>query len=109
MWGAGGGHLPIVRWLLEDMGVAVDAANKDGRTALQWACKSGRSEVVRYLLDEAGADPSLRMKDDSTAFDWAVLSGDLQTMELVAAHPRVDIHALNKFGCAAVQCAALVG
>ena len=30
-------------------------------------------------------------------------------MELLAAHPRVDIHSLNKFGCAAVQWAAAAG
>ena len=99
MWAAGGGHLPVVRWLLEEVGVAVDATNKVDRTALQWACKTGQLEVVRYLLDAAGADPTARMKDDSTAFDWAVLSGHLPTMELLAEHPRVDIHSLNKFGC----------
>ena len=48
-----------------------DASNKDGRTALMWACKSGRARAVSLLLDEAHADASLRMKDDSTAFDWA--------------------------------------
>ena len=30
-------------------------------------------------------------------------------MDLVADHPKVDIHALNKFGCAAVQWAAAAG
>ena len=30
-------------------------------------------------------------------------------MELLASHPKVDIHALNKFGCAAVQWAAAAG
>ena len=109
MWAAGGGHLAAVRWLLEEMGVAVDGANKDGRTALQWACKSGQVEAVGYLLDMANADPTHRMKDDSTAFDWAVLSGHIPTMELLASHPRVDIQALNKFGCAAVQWAAAAG
>ena len=134
MWAAGGGHLPVVRWLLEEVGAEVDATNKDRRTALQWACKTGQYTVVSFLLDVAGADPTLRMKDDSTAFDWAVrprhmtpdaqkgsraphtqashplpgtrtrctqvLSGHMPTMELLANHPRVDIFALNKFGCA---------
>lgn len=30
-------------------------------------------------------------------------------MELLAAHPAVDIHALNKFGCTAAQWAAAAG
>jgi hypothetical protein len=39
MWAAGNGHLPVVAWLVEAVGVAVDATNKEGRTALQWASK----------------------------------------------------------------------
>ena len=69
--GGGGWHLAAMRWLLGDMGADVNATNKDGRTALMWACKSGRARAVSLLLDEAHADASLRMKDDSTAFDWA--------------------------------------
>jgi hypothetical protein len=99
MWAAGGGWLQVVRWLLGEVGVAADTSNKDGRTALMWACKNGHAGVVRYLLEEGGADVTLRMKDDSSAFDWAVLGGDPSTMELLAAHPKVDIRALNKFGC----------
>ena len=84
-------------------------ANKDGRTALMWACKNGEVQVVTELLHQYAADVSARMKDDSTAFDWAVLGGHVPTMELLAAHPDVDIRALNKFGCAAVQWAAASG
>lgn len=62
-----------------------------------------------YLLEDAGADPTLLMKDASTAFDWAVLSGDVPTMEYLADHPRVDIAAMNRHGCAAVQWAADAG
>lgn len=101
--------MSLVRWLLETVGVAVDATNRDGRSALMWACKNGRLELVQYFLEEGGAQVMLRMKDDSTAFDWAVLGGHIPTMELVAAHPDVDLHALNKFGCSAVQWAAASG
>ena len=87
----------------------VGQANKDGRTALMWACKNGEVQVVTELIHQYAADVSARMKDDSTAFDWAVLGGHIPTMELLAAHPDVDIRALNKFGCAAVQWAAASG
>ena len=63
--------------------VAVNAWNKDGRTALMWACKSGQYATVRYLLEVAHADVAMCMKDASTAFDWAVLSGHLPTMTVV--------------------------
>ena len=107
-WAASGGHLAVVRWLVEGVGADIDARNKEKRTPLMFACKTGREDVAHFLLD-AGADPTLRMKDDSTAFDWAVLSGHLPTMELLAGHPRVDMTALNRFGCAAVQWAAKEG
>ena len=45
----------------------------------------------------------LRMRDDSSAFDWAVFGGHVPTMELLAQHPRVDVHGTNRWGCAAVQ------
>tara|TARA_B110001452_G_scaffold186114_1_gene156598 strand:- start:162 stop:914 length:753 start_codon:yes stop_codon:yes gene_type:complete len=109
MWAAGGGHLPVVRWLVEAQRVGVDATNRVHRTALHWACKTGQCAVARYLLEEAGADVHARMKDESTAFDWAVHSGDLPTMELLARHPSVDVAAMNRFGCAAVHWAAAAG
>ena len=49
----------------------VGQANKDGRTALMWACKNGEVQVVTELIHQYAADVSARMKDDSTAFDWA--------------------------------------
>ena len=60
MWASGGGHVEVVRWLLEEQGLRVDATNRIGRTALHWACKTGRCGAARYLLDEAGADAAVR-------------------------------------------------
>ena len=74
-----------------------------------FGAKYGQLETCRYLLYEAGADPRLRMKNESTAFDWAVFGGHRPTMDLLADHPLVDVAALNRFGCAAVQWAAAAG
>ena len=106
MWAASYGQLHVCEWLVEEVGAEVNAQNKAGRTALMFASKYGRLEVVSYLLG-AGADLSLRMRDDSSAFDWAILGGDVPTMDFLAA--RVDLRAVNKFGCAAVQWAAAAG
>ena len=114
MWAASYGRVEVARLLIEEARVAVDARNKAGRTALMFACKyasqvSACYEFVRYLLQEARADVTVRMKDDSAAFDWAVFGGHRPTMELLAAHPDVDINGMNRFGCAAVQWAAAAG
>ena len=114
MWAASYGKVEVARLLIEEARCAVDARNKAGRTALMFACKyasqvSACYEFVRYLLHEARADVTVRMKDDSGAFDWAVFGGHRPTMELIAAHPDVDINGMNRFGCAAVQWAAAAG
>ena len=109
MWAASYGRVDAARWLVEEAGATVDAANKEGRSALMFGAKYGQLETCRYLLYEAGADPRLRMKNESTAFDWAVFGGHRPTMDLLADHPLVDVAALNRFGCAAVQWAAAAG
>uniref|UniRef100_A0A7S2NLR6 Uncharacterized protein n=1 Tax=Haptolina brevifila TaxID=156173 RepID=A0A7S2NLR6_9EUKA len=114
MWTASYGHVDVARWLIEQVGLTVDARNKAGRTALMFACKYAGHTVhghalVSYLLNEARADVRLRMRDESAAFDWAVFGGHRPTMELLAAHPDVDVASMNRFGCAAVQWAAAAG
>ena len=106
MWACSYGQLHVCRWLVDEARVEVDAQNKAGRTALMFAAKYGQIELVRFLLD-AGANVNLRMRDDSSAFDWAILGGHQPTMELLAE--RVDLQAVNRFGCAAVQWAAAAG
>ena len=109
MWAASFGRVHAGRWLVDDVGVAVNAQNKQGRTALMFATKYGQREMAAFLLLEAHADPKIRMRDESTAFDWAVFGGHQPTMELLAEHPEVDISATNRFGCAAVQWASAAG
>jgi len=114
MWAASYGSLDVARYLINERCVPVNARNKAGRTALMFACKyAGHSAdghgFVHFLLHEASADVTIRMRDDSTAFDWAVFGGHRPTMELLGAHPKVDLEAINKFGCAAVQWAAASG
>ena len=109
MWAASFGRVDVARWLVDEIGVAVDAQNKQGRTALMFATKYKQYAMAAYLINEAHADVKLRMRDESTAFDWAVFGGHQPTMALLADHPDVDINAVNRFGCAAVQWAAASG
>ena len=48
----------------------LDAANKQGWTALSAAAKNGDAECVQLLL-KAGADTTLRGWQGKTALDWA--------------------------------------
>ena len=112
MWAAGAGHLEVVQWLVEEERVQVLESNKQGRTALMWAAKNGQQRVCEWLLQEA-PEPRVsvdaQMKDGSRAWDWAVYGGHLPTLALLAAHPGVDKHGRNNFGCGAAFWAAAAG
>ncbi|KAG5508324.1 hypothetical protein JIQ42_08246 [Leishmania sp. Namibia] len=75
MWAAFKGHLPIVRFLV-DQNAPLEVDNALGHTALQWAITGGHADVVRYLLDH-GADPSHRDRQGFDAAFAAVQSGHL--------------------------------
>ena len=65
LWAAGGGHLPLVRYLVEECGCDPDAPQTGkrafgGRTALHWAARKGHAAIVEYLL-------SLRLPSSSTS------------------------------------------
>ena len=55
----GSGHEAVIRLLLEDGRVPVDARDSDGRTALMITCFHGHTERARVLLLEGLADPSI--------------------------------------------------
>ena len=55
------------------------------------------------------ADVLLKMKNGSAVLDWAVYGGFLDTIELVASHPAVDLHARNLAGCSCIMWAASHG
>ena len=125
MYAAGGDHLEVVRWLLCDGDpveaeavqepelqpepVDVNAANKEGRTALMWACKMAAASTAAYLLALPAVDPTATMKSGSDAFAWAVFGGSVPIMELVAAQPAVNISATNHAGCSAIMWASSAG
>lgn len=61
---ARGGHLPVVRLLVEEYGMSVDSGGAEGFmlrpvSAVEMAVRGGHADVCRYLL-EKGATPSHR-------------------------------------------------
>lgn len=75
MWAALDGHLPIVRYLVDE-GCDVNASNALGHTALHWSITSGHLDVARFLLDH-GANPWQRDKQGFDAGFVAVQNDQL--------------------------------
>ncbi|KAL6079398.1 Palmitoyltransferase zdhhc13 [Balamuthia mandrillaris] len=69
------GNLPLVKRLVEEEGVSVDATNEDGCTALHYAAYTGRAELVAYLLDCGATIDPISIKEKQTPLHWAAISG----------------------------------
>lgn len=54
-----GDHVAVIRLLLEDGRVPVDAQNEYGESALWTACESDETDIARVLLLEGGADHTI--------------------------------------------------
>lgn len=59
-------HLGVLRLLIRDGRVPVDARDRDGRTALWRACQYGKDEMARVLLLEGGADRTIANRQGVT-------------------------------------------
>jgi ankyrin repeat protein len=76
------GESPLkVKTLLEN-GARVNAANREGKTALHYAAAASHLDVMAVLLDN-GADPSIKDHKGETALSLAHLSGKTEAAALL--------------------------
>lgn len=82
----------IVRILLEH-GARVNIVDREGRTALMWACIRGQENVVRKILDISILDLDLNAGDKygNTALFYAASCGQVNTVQQL-------VKALKRFG-----------
>jgi len=60
---AGGGHVGVVKLLLERGDISPNRPDNDGQTPLSWAASSGHDGVVNLLLEREDASPG-RLDND---------------------------------------------
>lgn len=79
-------HMAVIRLLLKDGRVPVDARDSRGLTALQWACSFGRIERARVLLLEGLADHTVADVPGVTAKSLAQELGQEGCVQLLEVH-----------------------
>lgn len=72
-----GGHLEMVRFLAEEVGLNVREPYADGTEPLLWACQRGHEAVVDYLLSR-GASFDMRVEGGWTCLTEAARGGHLR-------------------------------
>ncbi|MBC5764384.1 ankyrin repeat domain-containing protein [Ramlibacter albus] len=85
-YAATGGHLEIIRLLLEHHAF-IDAESPNKSTPLMMAAHYGTREAVKLLLDE-GADPALKNELGLSAIDFAYRAGRQDVADMIAAAAR---------------------
>jgi ankyrin repeat protein len=66
------------------MGAEVNATDKQGMTALMWACKTGRLDVVQALISK-GAEVNAGERFGRTRLMWASEEGHLDVVQTLLA------------------------
>ncbi|RDW65991.1 hypothetical protein BP6252_09626 [Coleophoma cylindrospora] len=80
-WAAGGGHVAMIKVLLEN-GAEVDSKDNSGRTPMSWAATNGNEAMVKLLL-EKGAEVSSKDNSGRTPMSWAAAHGHQAVVKLL--------------------------
>lgn len=61
-WTGKYGSLPILKYLVEELGIDPKTQNKDGQTTILLSARYGNLDILRYLVEELDIDPFKRDK-----------------------------------------------
>lgn len=91
------GHAEIVKELLAQEGIEIEACSSMKRTAVHVAAEFDHVEVVKLLVGQ-GADINRRDFDESTPLHVASSHGALQTLDYILKETKIEMLAKNKYG-----------
>uniref|UniRef100_A0A9L0TC94 Ankyrin repeat and death domain containing 1A n=1 Tax=Equus caballus TaxID=9796 RepID=A0A9L0TC94_HORSE len=99
------GHVPVLAFIMEDLeDVALDHADKLGRTAFHRAAEHGQLDALDFLVG-SGCDHSVKDKDGNTALHLAAARGHLAVLQRLV-DIRLDLDERNAEGLTALHAAA---
>lgn len=100
-------NIELVKKLIGNNALLLNEPDKDGNTALFWACREGKANIVKLLVD-ARADLNFSNKKEETPLTIASSDGqDVIVRYLLSA--RADVDKPNKNGWTPLICAAYNG
>jgi ankyrin repeat protein len=88
---AAGGHIDIVRLLLDNQADVHAKSESDGTTALHWAFREGHGDIIGCLL-EHGADPHAKDNRGITPLHWIAACSEPAILDNGVEQGIVDIH-----------------
>jgi ankyrin repeat protein len=114
-----GGHLEVVKYLIEK-GVNVNtrnlwsdktplhwAARGKGKPPLHWAACGGNLEMVKYLI-EKGTDVNTKNKNETTPLHWAAFGGHFEVVKYLI-EKGADVNVKDKYDNTPLHLAAMEG
>jgi ankyrin repeat protein len=95
------GNLEVVKYLIDEKGVDVNQANKDGERVLHLA--AGDLEVVKYLIDEKKVDINQFDRFGQTTLHYAARNRNLEVVKYLIDEKKVDVNQADKWGRTALH------
>ena len=93
---AEGGHVEIVKQLLNQPKADINFRDKEGQTAFFKAAHEGRKEVIKLLLQQNDIDVNAASKDGFTPLLQALFGGCNNIARMLLARPELDVNTADQ-------------
>ena len=88
-------HAPVVRRLLGDPAIDVNATSDRGQTALHIAAERGSDAAAEGLLEHPAVDVNVKDQRGWTPLIWATFGDRLELLRALLARPDVRVNAVD--------------
>jgi ankyrin repeat protein len=103
-----GGHLGVVKWLVEEGKADLRTSDKRGHISLHHAAWGGSLKTVQYLVRDK-ADGNAKNFEGDTPLHHAAAEGHLDVMQWLVAECKADVSAAGRMGMVPLHHAAAGG
>ena len=106
---ARGGHLQVVRYLIEEQHYDPKCVDNIRCTPLHRSASGGHLQVVRYLIEEQHCDPKCEDNIRCTPLHRSASGGHLQVVRYLIEEQHCYPKCVDKYGCTPLHYASLNG